>query len=444
MNSSWIRFLPDKLKSRIEGRRNLQKIIGNTGWLFADKIIRMGAGLLVGVWVARYLGPARFGLLNYSGAYAGLFTALALLGLESVVVRELVKNPEKRAEILGTTCFLRFLAGILSYVLAMAVIFILRPGETLTHILVAIAGGALLFQALDVIDLLFQSEVRSRYVVWAKNGAFLVSAAVKAVLILCGASLVAFSLANLLEIVLGSLGLIIVHRLKGLSVFMWKVRMSQARVLLRESLPLVISGIVFMVYLRIDQVMLGQMAGDGEVGVYAAAVRVAEIWYFIPVAIVSSVFPDIVRSRDAGEDFFYGKLQRLYNLLAFLGYAVALPMTFLSRWTVNLLFGASYAAAGPMLAVLVWAGLFANIGVARNAYLLAVNKPRLLLYAVLTGAVSNVLLNLLLIPAYGGMGAAFASCVSYWFAAHGSCFLCRPLFRTAGMITRATLAPKFW
>ncbi len=444
MNSSWIRFLPDKLKTRIEGRRNLQKIVSNTGWLFADKIIRMGAGLLVGVWVARYLGPDRFGLLNYSGAYASLFTALALLGLESVVVRELVKNPEQRAEILGTTCFLRFLAGVLSYVLAMAVILILRPGETLTHILVAIAGGALLFQALDVIDLLFQSEVRSRYVVWAKNGAFLVSAAVKAVLILCGASLVAFAMANLLEIVLGSLGLIIVHRMKGLSIFMWKVRMSRARVLLRESLPLVISGIVFMVYLRIDQVMLGQMAGDGEVGVYAAAVRVAEIWYFIPVAIVSSVFPDIVRSRDAGEDFFYGRLQRLYNLLAFLGYAVALPMTFLSGWTVNLLFGASYAAAGPMLAVLVWAGLFANIGVARNAYLLAVNKPRLLLYAVLTGAVSNVLLNLLLIPSYGGMGAAFASCVSYWFAAHGSCFLCRPLFRTAGMITRAALAPKFW
>ncbi|MRR33747.1 flippase [bacterium] len=444
MNRAWARLLPAGVRSRLEGRMELQKIVGNTGWLFADKLFRMGMALVVGVWVARYLGPGQFGLLNFSGAFITLFSAVALLGLESIVVRDMVRNPAATAEILGTTCFLRLGAGVCSYAAALGAIFLLRPGETLTQVLVAIAGVMLLTQAFDTIDLWFQSQVQSKYVVWAKNSAFLVSALVKILLILLNASLVAFAWATLAEFVLGAIGLVVVYRMNGRTLWQWKVSMREARRLAGESLPMVVSGIIFMVYLRIDQVMLGQMAGDREVGIYAAAVRVAEIWYFIPTAIVSSVFPDIVRSREVSDEVFYGKLQRLYNLLAFLGYAVAIPVTFLASWVIELLFGSAYAAAGPMLAVLVWAGLFANLGVARNAFLLATNKPRVLLFAVSVGAVSNVLLNLILIPRYGGMGAAFASCVSYWFAAHGACYLHRYLFRAAGMLTRALVYPKFW
>lgn len=444
MNQAWGRLLPSGIRARLEGRRNLQRIIGNTGWLFADKLCRMGLALVVGVWVARYLGPGQFGLLNFAGAFVTLFSAVALLGLESIVVRDMVRNPGATDEILGTTCLLRLAAGLCSYGAAFGVIMLLRPGEPLTRLLVAIAGVMLLTQALDTIDLWFQSQVQSKYVVWAKNGAFLVSAVAKVFLILADAPLVAFALANLAEFVLGALGLVIVYRMKGRSLTHWRFSMREARRLAGESAPMVLSGIIFMVYLRVDQVMLGQMAGDREVGIYAAAVRVAEIWYFIPTSIVSSVFPDIVRSREVSEEIFYGKLQRLYNLLAFLGYAVALPTTFIAPWVIHLLFGLEYAAAGPMLAVLVWAGLFANLGVARNAFLLATNQPRVLLFAVLVGAVSNVLINLLLIPRYGGMGAAAASCVSYWFAAHGACYLYRPLFATAGMISRAILKPRFW
>ena len=444
MNLSWSRFLPSSVKRRLEGRRNLQKIVSNTGWLFADKIIRMGAGLIVGIWVARYLGPSQFGLLSFSGSYVTLFSAISLLGLEAIIVRELVRNPSNSGDILGTTFLLRLIAGVAAFFMATGAIFVMRPGEPLTHGLVAIAGIGLFFHAVDVIDLWFQSQVRSKYVVFAKNGAFLAVTIAKIFLILLNASLIAFACANLFEVLLGAVGLILVYRLHGRQPYRWKVRLELVRKLLKECFPMVLSGIIFMVYLRIDQVMLGQMAGDREVGIYAAAVRVAEIWYFIPTAIVSSVFPDIVHSRETSEEIFYGKLQKLYNLLAFMGYAVAVPMAFLAGWVINVLFGPAYTAAGPMLAVLVWAGLFANLGVARNAYLLAMNKSRTLLFAVFTGAVSNVLLNLILIPRYGGMGAAIASCISYWFAAHGSCYLYRPLFRAANMLTRAIVYPKFW
>ncbi|HOP40647.1 MAG TPA: flippase [Geobacteraceae bacterium] len=444
MNHAWIRILPKRIRNRIEQRRNLQKIISNTGWLFADKIIRMGCGLVIGVWVARYLGPTQFGLLNFAGSFVTLFSAIALLGLEGIIVRELVKNPPATAEILGTTCFLRLTAGSVAYAMALGTIFVIRPAETISHALVAIGGMGLLLQAFDTIDLWYKTRVSSKFVVLAKNGAFLVSVLAKVFLILFNASLIAFAWANLAEIVLGAIGLALVYRMTGQHIAHWRIDTILIKKLLKEGLPLVLSGIAFMVYLRVDQVMLGQMAGDREVGIYSAAVRVAEIWYFIPTAIISSVFPDIIHAREISKELFLAKLQKLYNLLAFMGYAVAVPTTFLAGWVINLLFGPSFAAAAPTLAVLVWAGVFANLGVARNAYLLATNRSRILLFAVLAGAVSNVLLNLLLIPAFGSMGAAIASCLSYWFAAHGACYLYRPLFKAANMLTRAIFYPRFW
>lgn len=444
MHKTWMRFLPSFISRRLENRHELQRAIDNTGWLFADKLLRMGAGLLVGVWLARYLGPVQFGLLSFAGSFATLFSAPALLGLEAIIVRELVRTPTGREDLLGTTFFLRLLSGGISFALAMLTIVIIRPGEPLTRLLVALACSMLIFQAFDVIDLWFQSEVKSRSVVIAKNGAFLCSTAVKVALILGRAPLLAFALANALEIVLGALGLMVVYHRDGQLMSRWRIRTARVRQLLSESLPLVLSGIVFMVYLRVDQVLLGQMAGDGEVGIYAAAVRVAEIWYFIPTAVVSSVFPTIIKARECDEEEFYRRLQRLYNLMAFMGYMVAIPLTFCSGFIIDLLFGPKYAAAGPMLTLLVWAGLFANLTVARNAFLFAMNWSRVLLVAVTLGAITNVLLNVLLIPRYGGMGAVVASLVSYWAAAHGISFLHPPLFRTGRMLTRALLMPKFW
>lgn len=220
--------------------------------------------------------------------------------------------------------------------------------------------------------------------------------------------------------------------------------MTVAKEMIRESWPLLLSGIVFMVYLRIDQVLLGQLADAHEVGVYAAAVRVAELWFFIPTAIVSSVFPNIVRAKENNENEFYGRLQKLYNLLAFIGYAIAIPGSLLAGVIIKLLFGAPYAAATPMLILLLWSDIFAILAVARNAYLLAMNWTWVLFWLPVAGAISNIALNYLLIPKYGGVGAAAASLFSYWFVAHGACYFSKPLRRTAHMLEQALLYPRFW
>jgi O-antigen/teichoic acid export membrane protein len=444
MNSIWIQYLPGFIRRRLEGRHVLQEAIGNTGWLFADKIVRMGLGLVIGVWVARYLGPAQYGLLNFSSSFVALFFAVSILGLDAIVVRDLVRYPGEINELLGTTFLLRLLAGGVMFVAACLTIFILRPQEPTTHILVMLSGGMLFFQAVDVIDLWFQSEVRSRYVVMAKNGAFLLAALVRGGLVLNRAPLIAFAVANLLEFALGAAGLVVFYQRNGQAITRWRVRAAKIRQLLTECFPLIMAGIVYMVYMRIDQVMLGQMVGDREVGIYAAAVRISEVWYFIPAAVVSSVFPNIVKARESDENEFYQRLQKLFNILAFMGYAVAVPATFCAGLVVTLLFGKEYSSAGPMLAVLIWAGVFTNLFVARNTYLLAMNWSKLLFVTTLVGAASNVVLNLILIPRYGGLGAALSSLISYWLATHGACYLIRPLNRVASMQTRALIYPRFW
>jgi O-antigen/teichoic acid export membrane protein len=190
--------------------------------------------------------------------------------------------------------------------------------------------------------------------------------------------------------------------------------------------------------------MLGEMAGTEEVGIYSVAVRLAEIWMFIPMAIFLSVFPAIVEARATSEDLMFGRLQQLYNLMAFLAYAIAIPMTLLANWLVFTLYGEAFSRAGAMLALLIWANMFIYLEIARSAFLSSMNWTKLHFATVLLGGLVNVALNLLLIPGLGGYGAVIASIIAYWFVAHGTCFLFKPLFQTGRMLTKAIFYPKIW
>jgi O-antigen/teichoic acid export membrane protein len=231
---------------------------------------------------------------------------------------------------------------------------------------------------------------------------------------------------------------------KGYRFRDWSGSPRNAWGLFKDSWPLMFSGMVIVVYLRIDQVMLGEMAGNEELGIYSVAVRLAEVWFFIPTIIYWSVFPSIVEAKRTSDELFYERLQKLYNLMALTAYAVAVPVAFLAQWLVPTLFGEAYARGGLMLAVLIWANIFMSLEMARTSFLNAMNWTRIHLVTVSLGCALNIVLNYFLIPIYGGMGAVIASLIGYWFAAHGSCFLFKPLFRTGFMLTKALVYPKIW
>jgi O-antigen/teichoic acid export membrane protein len=444
MNAWWTKYLPEILREWLEGRHELQKTIGNTGWLFAEKILRLGVGLLVNIWMTRYLGPEQFGLLSFATSFVLLFSSIGLLGLDSIVVRNIVRNTSCRDETLGSAFVLKLFGGVAAFVLILASIIILRPGDRLTQLLVGITALGMLFQMFSTIDLWFQSQVQSKYSAYVRSAAFVIVSVTKAVIIILHAPLVAFAWAGVADIVIGSLGLIIAYRTNGLHMKSWRATRAMATELMRDSWPLMFTDILVLIYMRVDKIMIGEMSGNTELGVYSVAVLIAEVLYFIPMVINSSVFPSIVEAKGVSEDFFYTRLQKLYNLMAFLGYAVALPTTFLAGWMIPFMFGAAYSKAGPMLIGLVWAGVFINFMIARSYYLTAMNWTRLHFIIDFFGCVLNVSLNFFLIPRYGGMGAVVASIITYWFVVHGLCFVFKPLNRTGTMMTKALLYPKIW
>ena len=410
-------LLPAFIHRRIAHRPNLVKIVDNIGWLFVDKVLRMGVGLFVGVWVARYLGPEQFGLLSFATAFVGLFGAIAGLGLQGIVVRDIVRDPSRKEDTLGTAALLQFIGGLLAYGLILATIFWLRPDDALAKALVAILGSTMLFKASEVAVYWFESQVLSKYTVWVQNGSFLVFAAIKIVLILNNAPLIAFASVIMAEALMVALLMLVMLGLRGPRLRHLRITLARAKELLADSWPLLLSGIAIVIYMKIDQIMLGQMVGDEAVGIYSAAVRISEVWYFIPMMIVASVFPAILEAKKRSETQYYQRFQHLYDLMVWLSVAVALPMTFLSTPIVTLLFGESFSASGTVLAIHIWAAVFVFLGVASSKWFLAENRQMLNLQRTALGAVVNVVLNFLLIPDYGPVGAAVATVVSQATAA---------------------------
>lgn len=434
-------LVPAFIAARIHNRPALQKILGNTGWLLADKALRMGLGLLVGVWVARYLGPEQFGIYNYALAFVALFSPFAALGLDKIVVRDILLDSAGTAETLGTAFMLRICGALLTMIAAIYAILLIRPADNLTHWLVAILAASMTFQAFETIDFWFQSQVQSRYVVWARNAALVIVTLVKVGLIMTRSPLIAFAWACLAESGIAALGLVIAYRLKSQCIKAWRVSLRRARKFIESSWPLILSGIMSMLDMRIDMVMLGQMVGSESVGIYSAAVRLSEIWYFIPAIVGSSLFPAIVNSKQLGHDIYRERIQRYYDLNAALAYGLSIPTSLLAPFIISFLYGNAYSNSDVIFSIHIWACLFAFIGVARGNYLIADGLIKYSLFCNALGCSINIILNLVLIPKYEAVGAALATVISFAISGYLSSFIF-PALRPAGLMqTKALLFP---
>lgn len=410
-------LIPVFIRRRLEHRPNLVKILDNIGWLFLDKVLRMGVGLLVGVWIARYLGPEQFGLLNFALAFTGLFAAISGIGLQGIVVRDLVREPQNAPLTLGTAAVLMLIGGLVSYLLILAAIAYLRPDDPLARSIVAILGAIQLFKASEIAVYWFESQVQSKYTVWVQNGVFLVFSAVKIGLILIEAPLVAFAWATLIEAgVVGAILLAVLVR-RGPACRVVKANISRAQSLLKDAWPLMLSGMTIMVYMKIDQIMLGQMIGDEAVGIYSAAVRISEVWYFLPMIVVSSAFPALVEAKKRGDAEYKDRMQMLCDLMALISIVIALLVSVLSTSLVDALYGGEYSEAGLILTIHVWAAVFVFLGVASSNWYTIENRMQLALQRTALGAIVNVILNALLIPSYGAVGAAAATVAAHAVAA---------------------------
>lgn len=376
----------------------------------------MGMGMFLGVWIARYLGPDTYGKLNYVIAYIALVGSFTNLGLDGIAVRELIKDKTYKEEILSTSFLLQFIAGLLAYALSLGLILFLRPGEADVFWMVCLIGFTLSLRAIGVVKYWYEAQVLSKYFVWLENGLFIVFSGIRIFLILEGYSVFAFVWTGLVESVINLIGYYLIYRFHEGRLSVAHANWKRAVELLRDSWMLLLSGLAIIIYMRIDQIMIGQMLGDEAVGVYTAAVKISEVWYFIPIAIVSSLFPSILRAKEFSQDLYLNRLKLLHSMMLLIALLIAIPMTFLSGPIVQFLFGARFSEAGVILAIHIWAGTFVFLGVASSRYYLTENLQKVELYKSVAGCLSNIVLNFILIPIYGVKGAAIATVISQFFA----------------------------
>ena len=191
---------------------------------------------------------------------------------------------------------------------------------------------------------------------------------------------------------------------------------TKSKLLLRESWPEIIAGIGTALCMRLDQIMLEAMVGIEAVGIFSVAARLSDAWYFIPAAIVSSTFPAIIAAKERSQTDYFRSLQNLFLVLVAFGYIIALCTVFFAPLIIDWLFGAKYISASGILMVYIWCVIAVAIGLCSGSWIFAEGRIILALYRMVTGAVFNAFLNYLLIPLYGGMGAAIATVVSLFIA----------------------------
>ena len=420
-----------------------QKILKNIGWLFFDRIFRMGMGLVVGAWVARYLGPSDFGIFNYLLATIGILTPFASLGLENMVVKELVENPSKAKIIMSTAITLRLISGLIAFAVCVTIFYFLKGDEPQTLYVGIILALTLIAQALISIELYYQSKVASRIAVISQSVAYIIANVLKVVLILSGASLIAFAVVTALEMTLG--GLFMLYSLKRFSKQSLAIALDKvlAKDLMVRGWPLIFSGFMIMIYMRIDQIMLGEMVNDHEVGMYSAALKISEIWYIIPAILCNSFFPSIIDGKKLSQKIYFKKFQRLFDILFLISLAIAIGVTIFSDLIIDILYGEQYSGAALILTIHIWAAVFVFLGVGGNNFFIIENLQIKTFTRTALGAIANIILNMILIPKYLAVGAAIATLISQFLSSYAFDLLSRKTYVLFKMKTRSMLGINY-
>jgi O-antigen/teichoic acid export membrane protein len=378
----------------------------------------MIAGLFVGIWIARYLGPEEFGIFSYVIAFTTLFSSIAKLGLDEIVVRELVNHPEKKDVYLGTAFLLKVVGAILTIALiALALPWTSNDRSTSFYIFIIASG--LIFQSFEIVAFHFQSQVLAKFISLCKITQLALSSLVKIYLVLTKKEIIWFIWVMLFDQITLAITYIIVYRYQELKFPPFsQFNISISKSLIFDSWPLIFSGIVIMIYMRIDQVMIKEMLDENNVGIYSAAVRLAEVWYFVPMLLTTSLFPAIINAKKNNEKLYCKRIQQLYSLMIWSAIVIAVIITFLSNWLVLFLYGSAYKEASDVLAINIWAGIFVFLGVASGKWYITENLQKLSLINTSVGALFNIILNIYLIPIYKIKGAAIATLISYGIAAY--------------------------
>lgn len=387
------------------------KVVKNAGWLICGRIVQMLINFFVGIYTARFLGPSDYGLLNYAGAYTGFFSSVCTLGINSVIVKELVDNRKIEGTVLGTSMLLKAMSSILSAISIFCIVLVADKGEPVTVSVVVLCSLGMIFNLLETFNYWFQSRLESKVSAIATLIGYMVTAAYKVFLIVTKKSVVFFALATSIDYIVVGIILICFYKAKKGQRLAFSA--DYGKTLLKSSWHFILPAVMVAVYSQTDKFMLKQMISDSEIGYYSTATALCTSWCFVLQAIIDSFYPIIMEDYKAEKiDSYERKNILLYTMIFYISTFVSAILCIFANPIIRILYGDAYLDAAPCLQIIVWYTAFSYLGVARNAWIVCENRQKYLKWIYGAAAISNVLLNLFLIPPFGALGAAAASLIA--------------------------------
>lgn len=394
------------------------KYVTNLLWTFSEKIIHLISVLVVGVLLARYLGPEQYGILTYTQSYVAMFGFIVGLGLDSITVREIVKNPEKSDIIVGTAFGLKLSMSFIIIIIINLTSFGFNDDKQI-KLMIAVLSLSLVYQAFYVFVNYFQAKVNIRYISILIVVSDLISITSKVILIANESSLLGFIIVDTAVLMILGLSYYFVYKTNN-NINFYKLIVfdfSFAKKMLLDSWPLLISSGAIMLYMRLDQIMIKEMLSLKDLGNYAVSVRISESWYFIPMIISGVLYPSIIKAKENTIESYHLRLQQLFLITIWLAIFFAFLLVFFSDYIILILFGNQFSTENNVLSILAFAGIFVSMGYVNGKWMITENYTKIELFRNVLGLCVNVLLNLILIPSYGINGAAISTLISIFVAA---------------------------
>lgn len=389
------------------------KIVNNAGWLIGEKIAQMVLSFFVGALSARYLGPSNYGLISYANSLMAFFMSLCTLGINSVIVKELIDNPDKQGEALGTSVGLRLISSTLSAFMVISISFVIDYGQWETVAVVAISTISLLFHSIDTVNRWFQAQYKSKVIAISAFIAYVITAAYKIILLILQKNVLWFAFATTVDYIALAVVLLIAYKKYNGQRFSFSFRRGKS--ILSRSYHYILSGLMVSLYGQTDKLMLKHMLNEADVGYYATATALCTMWTFVLSAIIDSAYPEIVESYKKDEKLFEKRNRQLYAVVFYVSMFVSLCFLIFGKLAVHILYGAEYYPAVNPLKIVTWYTAFSFLGVARGPWMVCNNKQKYLKYMYVPAIIINVVLNYFTIPYWGASGAAFASLITQIF-----------------------------
>lgn len=401
------------------------KVLKNASWIIACRIVQAVLSMIVTILTARFLGPSNYGIINYAASIVAFFTPFMQVGLNFILVQEVIQNDDREGEVMGTAITMSFVSGILSIIGVFAFVMVANHGDWTTIIVCVLYSLLLIFQALEHFQYWFQAKLLSKYTSVTMLMAYFIVSAYKIYLLFTGKSVYWFAISQAMDYAIIAVALFFIF--KKISGEKLSFSTEMAKRMFNKGKHYIFPTLMVTLYANIGKVMLTLMTDEATCGYYSAAVTCVGMATFVYNAIIESVRPVILEAKKNGDESYKKILISLYSFIIYLALLESIFLTVFSKLIVNILYGADYVAAIPLLRVLAWYLIFSYIGLVRNVWILAEEKEKHLWKINLGGALANIILNLFLIPLFGAMGAAITALITQIFTNVIMGYLIKPM-----------------